>query len=423
MFCKNASTLSIGLLLGGALLFYSGRVNATPAIDNHDDDNDHGAALVVDDDKVQCPNAAFTSIQAAVNAASRGDRINVCPGTYREQVRVNKALTIRGIGVANQHLSLIMPNAVVANSTSTASGNPIAAIVLVEGTDKVTLTHLAVDGTNNGLGDCATNLVGIYYRNASGTVNDVAVRNIQLAPALFGCQAGLGILVQSGGGHRSKVDILDSSIHDYQKNGIVASEAGTEVRISGNAVTGIGSTPLIAQNGIQVSFGAKGTVDNNSVINHLYGQCTSASCPFFAANILIFDSDEVSVFGNSTGNAQVNVYYQGDKGEVSNNTIFQSPVFDGIDLVGDRNSARGNNIKNSGAEGVYVLGNRNEVSNNIINEAPIGIFQDTPSSNNRFNRNDFDNVGLEIVSAPSTTTTTLQSSGSGSVRNASAARP
>ena len=83
---------------------------------------------------------------------------------------------------------------------------------------------------------------------------------------------------------------------------------------------------------------------------------------------------------NSTGNAQVNVYYQGDRGDVSRNTILQSPVFDGIDLVGDQNRASGNDVKNSSAQGVYVLGNRNEVSNNVINEAPIGIFQDSPAA-------------------------------------------
>lgn len=420
MIHKKVSGLLVGVMMSVSLLFCAARVCANPVSGDHDND-DHSTTLLVDDDKVQCPNAAFTSIQAAVNAASRGDRINVCPGTYREQVQVNKALTIRGIEVANQHLSLIMPNAVLANSTSTATGNPIAAIVLVEGTDKVTLTHLAVDGANNGLADCATNLVGIYYRNASGTINDMAVRNIQLAPALFGCQAGLGVLVQSGGGRRSNVDILDSSIHDYQKNGIVASEVGTEVHISGNAVTGIGPTPQIAQNGIQISFGAKGTIDNNSVINHLYSQCTTVSCAFFSANILIFDSDGVSIQRNSTGNAQVNVYYQGNRGEVSHNTIFQSPVFDGIDLVGDRNRASVNNVKNSGAQGVYVLGNRNEVSGNIINEAPIGIFQDSPSSNNRFSGNDFDNIGLNVVSAPATVVSTLQSVGA--ARSASAARP
>jgi parallel beta-helix repeat protein len=47
--------------------------------------------LVVDDDHAQCANAQYTSIQAAVTAASSGSRILVCPGTYREQVTISTA--------------------------------------------------------------------------------------------------------------------------------------------------------------------------------------------------------------------------------------------------------------------------------------------------------------------------------------------
>lgn len=41
-----------------------------------------GARLVVDDDRVQCKDAAFTTLVAAIAAASPGDTILVCPGTY-----------------------------------------------------------------------------------------------------------------------------------------------------------------------------------------------------------------------------------------------------------------------------------------------------------------------------------------------------
>ncbi|HEU4747571.1 MAG TPA: right-handed parallel beta-helix repeat-containing protein [Gemmatimonadaceae bacterium] len=46
--------------------------------------------LVVDDDRTDCPNADFTSIQAAVTAADEGSTILVCAGTYREQVTITK---------------------------------------------------------------------------------------------------------------------------------------------------------------------------------------------------------------------------------------------------------------------------------------------------------------------------------------------
>jgi hypothetical protein len=55
-----------------------------------------GTTLIVDDDHMQCPNATFTSINAAVTAAAPGYTIKVCPGIYTENVVVNKQLTFRG---------------------------------------------------------------------------------------------------------------------------------------------------------------------------------------------------------------------------------------------------------------------------------------------------------------------------------------
>ena len=55
-----------------------------------------GTTLIVDDDHMQCPNATFTSINAAVAAAGPGFTIKVCPGIYRENVIVDKQLTFLG---------------------------------------------------------------------------------------------------------------------------------------------------------------------------------------------------------------------------------------------------------------------------------------------------------------------------------------
>src|SRR5262245_13785405 len=57
------------------------------------------ATLFVDDDRNQYPAAGFTSIQAAVDAASAGDVIRVAPGLYNEVVTVKKDnLTLIGSG-------------------------------------------------------------------------------------------------------------------------------------------------------------------------------------------------------------------------------------------------------------------------------------------------------------------------------------
>lgn len=47
--------------------------------------------LVVDNDRADCPQAHFNSIQAAVDAAQPGDKILVCRGVYPENVLVEKA--------------------------------------------------------------------------------------------------------------------------------------------------------------------------------------------------------------------------------------------------------------------------------------------------------------------------------------------
>jgi pectin methylesterase-like acyl-CoA thioesterase len=58
------------------------------------------APLVVDNDKVECPKAAFTTIQAAVNAATPGDTIRVCAGVYAENVVIGP--TKSGISVCDE---------------------------------------------------------------------------------------------------------------------------------------------------------------------------------------------------------------------------------------------------------------------------------------------------------------------------------
>src|ERR1700741_4732090 len=68
------------------------------------------AQLVVDDDKIDCPNAGFSPIQDAIDAASPGDEIRVCKGIYIEQVKIGKPLDIEADNGA-----ILMPSAMQAN--------------------------------------------------------------------------------------------------------------------------------------------------------------------------------------------------------------------------------------------------------------------------------------------------------------------
>ena len=366
--------------------------------------DDDRPTLLVDDDKVQCPNAGFTTIQAAVDAAPAGATIRVCAGTYTEQVMIKQDVKIRGDNGA-----IILPSGVAANTTSLATGAPIAAVILVMDAERVTLENLTVDGANNAITGCGPGLVGIFYRNASGKISHVAVRNMKLAADLNGCQSGSGIFVQSGNGSTSRVQIEGSSVHDFQKNGITGNEAGTDVEITDNAVSGIGPTTGAAQNGIQVGYGATGNVKNNFVANMIWSPCVSVSmCAFSATGILVFESDDVTVQENSISETQGGVFVQGDHGKVEGNVIFDTLIFDGVGLMGDGNEVRRNFITNSDESGVSIMGNNNSVTENRITEAPIGVLKAAGSMGNTISGNRFFDTFVGVQDPPELASTTIR---------------
>jgi nitrous oxidase accessory protein NosD len=326
--------------------------------------------LVVDDDGVECPEAAFTHIQAAVNASPAGTVVRVCAGTYTEQVVVSQPLTLQG-----ENGAVVKPVNVTPNTTSLFDGSPIAAILLVSDTTGAVIEGLTVDGASNGLPNCLANLVGVFYRNASGRAKRLAVRHVELGPGLEGCQAGLGIFAQSGGGGSSHVEVFDSSVHHFQKNGITVNEPGSVVRLRGNVVMGRGPGRGAAQNGIQIAFGAGGQILQNTVANLLWPGCVSPSnCPASATDVLVVDAVGVRVAGNTLGKSQGGILVVGDGVAVLDNNVHDTDVFDGIAVVGDSNQVTGNTITRSEQSAVYVEGDANTVSRNAVNEAPVGVW-------------------------------------------------
>jgi Periplasmic copper-binding protein (NosD) len=350
------------------------------------------ARLVVDDDKVECPNARFTHIQDAVNAASPGDEIHICKGTYVEQITIHKPLDIDADNGA-----VLMPAAMHANTTSLFDAAPIATALLVADATGVSIAGLTVDGANNGISACAPDLIGVSFQNASGTLDHIAVRNFKLASSDNGCQSGTGIFVQSGNGGISRVEIHDCSVHDFQKNGITADEKGTVAVIRRNVVTGLGPTDGAAQNGVQIGFGAAGSILDNVVTNNIWSPCmTAVTCATVATNILVTQSDGVDVSGNTAGISQVNIFVHGSNATIDHNETFATSVFDGIRLQGNQSRVRINQVFNGAESGVFIAGNNNVITDNTINEAAIGILKETGSSGNIIAGNHFFNTPVSV---------------------------
>lgn len=369
--------------------------------------------------------ATYPTISQAVSSVPPGSTIKICPGAYAEQVLITENLTLIGVsqnGLAGatafgaNNPTIVSPgNGVMVNANDLYDGTGIAAQIAVVTPSKsivtpivVNISNLTIDGGNNQLQDCSTDLVGIYYQNASGTVNHVAARNQELSPGLFGCQQGLAIYAESGysSGGTSAVTIENSSVHDYDKNGITADGSGTVATITGNYVVGIGATSLIAQNGIQVSDGASGKVTNNTVTDDVY--INPDGGPYYSATgILLYDSGgksgkPITISGNTVSNAQGGIVTYGDTAgtadynTITGNKVTTSPaagpyLLDGIDLCSNNNTATSNTVFNSSGAGVHIdsqcteatgtSGNNSTVNSNTINEACAGVLAGNGTGN------------------------------------------
>src|SRR5271170_5549652 len=343
------------------------------------------AQLVVGPNKTACPAAAFSQIQAAINAANPGDHIRVCAGTYPEQLSITKPLEIDA-----ENGAILQPGPIVQNTTSLFDASPIAAAILISDTADVSISGFIVDGSNSGISQCAPDLIGVMFRNASGVIANSAIRKFSLSAALAGCQSGTGIFVQSGAGQTSSVTIENCTIHDFQKNGITGNEIGTTVFIQRNVVTGVGPTPAIAQNGIQIGFGAKGAIRHNIVTNNLYSLCTEvATCQAAATDILVTQSDGIEVSGNKAGLSQVPIFVDGNHARVCDNETFAASVFDGIRVQGNSAEITGNRLFNGAESAIFLMGNNNFVQQNEIGDSSIGILEASGSTANLIAGNRF----------------------------------
>jgi parallel beta-helix repeat protein len=365
----------------------------------------------------------FATIQAAVDAVPAGSTILVCPGTYPEQVKITKNLTLNGTSSGNSDNPTVVPpiGGLAPNTTDPANADaPVAAqIAVLSPATSVIIEHMTVDGKGNGMTSCANPLmVGIYYLNVSGTINQNALRNqIQANSSDQGCQNGLGIYVESGGGGVSTATISSNTVRKYQKNGITVngygdSTAGPSTIIENNTVIGVGSTTGAAENGIQLGFGATGKITGNTTIDDIWGPDTSSDTADAAAGILVFGTSGNTVSGNSVGSTQFGIYIGDNNDTVSGNKIIGTQIFDGIDVCGNSNTLTNNLIHSSTEAAIHLddscsgTGNNNVVKNNSINEACAGILTGTGTSGNTTTPNAMVNVVNFVL--PGDTCATLQ---------------
>lgn len=368
----------------------------------------------------------FTTIQAAVNAVPAGSTIFVCPGTYAEQVTISlNNITLTGVaatsmGVTTDAAVIVPPSGGLAANgqifdTLDGPGSALPQVLVINAAG-VVISHITVDGLSNQ--SCAHGLlIGIYYQDSSGTVTSSVARN-QNEGGGNGDQCGFGILTESDGGgvgSNPTLTVSSSSVHNFQKNGIVArgnNSTGPTLVATGNTVIGVGPVPgNAAQNGIEVGFGATGSVKGNYVADVLYSNNSSSG-----TGILFYATSGAPVANSNTvdsANIGIGINYDpgfgggGNVATINANHIGGSQMLEGIDLCGNAETAESNVIYSSTIAGVFLdntcggnSGSNDTVKSNTINEACAGILLGSGNGNTIMS-NTYANDTYEMLSGDS----------------------
>jgi Right handed beta helix region len=357
-------------------------------------------ALVVGKPGTRCPDARYSTITDAINAAPSGATINICPALYPEHVTIDKPLTLRGVSENGVNRVLLQPVP------------PFDAVITVRNTHDVTIRNLTIDASNNTVSACAVlvntvitgGLAGIHFYNSSGSVESNAIFGARLKHA--GCTAGAGRqpVLFPGNGYGVLVDtdntasgpfrvsISDNRIHDFTRNGILVIGSQANAEIVGNVISGDGPSTGGNQFGVFLALGAVGKVRGNAINEGNCGTLSALDCFDRRSEgvVLRAAGDGTVVEGNIITNAQSGIFVNGaNAARITNNVIMNIDVLSGIHIQALTNSQiDGNKIFGVGPinedastlqtgcginelSGPAISGNT--LRNNIVNDAYCGV--------------------------------------------------
>ena len=209
----------------------------------------------------------FATIQAAIDAASDGDTILIAGGTYTEQLTVTDFTGLTIMAASGANVIVKAPSVLAVNANSETFGDPVRAVIAVNGSTGVDISGIHVDGSFAGdttAGSNSDELTGIGYFNSSGAVRHVDIQNVgnSTGGGLFGLQHGSGLFVDGGHTAGLQVEVRSVSISGFQKTGALI--FGVDVDFVSNVIVGIGGTNLTAQNGVQIG-NSQGLLDGNAI--------------------------------------------------------------------------------------------------------------------------------------------------------------
>lgn len=302
---------------------------------------------------------SYSTISAAVAAVPPNSTVLVCPGTYPEQVTISQPMTLKGLKTGVGKPVITVPSGgLVGNNPAQLSAQKPDPIEEFEEFGPVNISNLIVDGTGSGF-DCSTGeLTGIEYVLASGTLENVEVRNQNPG----GC--GYGIQLFGSDLEVLTVNVQNSRVHSFDNTGINVEDGGGsnfEVTLSSNWVA---STSGSVQAGVAYVL-SQGLITRNIII--VGGQYGLSLFNFFCCMTVT----ENTVAGSNVG-INLGANDLSETTTVTHNVLYKDGK--GIVALGATHIIESNAITQSSIAAIDLnCSSPNTVEDNVIFGAPVGI--------------------------------------------------
>lgn len=227
------------------------------------------------------------------------------------------------------------------------------------------------------------NYYGVVNNGGQVTITKSFVHDIGEVP-FNGTQHGVGIYFAYNSGATGS--ITNNRITRYQKGGIAVTGLGDSAQIAHNTVIGLGPVSFIAQNGIEIGAGAKGSITNNNVSNNSYTGLNFAS----SGGILVFGgscfsdplSAKLTIIGNTATNNDVGVWSSNLDIDPNNSSNCIWPTHSTNNYIA-RNTSSDDSVNNTTGAGTFAYqaaisdqGNGDRIINNNtcgLGYTPTGV--------------------------------------------------
>lgn len=282
--------------------------------------------------------APFLTITKAVNTAVDGTQIWVDAGTFQEQVFIGKTVDITGADYTKTSVKapVALQTTPISIWSANEAVNPI--IFAYDNTKTINLSKLTVDGDG---GRTVNKYFGVLFYEANGSFTFGKITGIRDAGSFSGAQAGIAYY----GGHirtaslTQNLAFTNNIVDDFQKGGVVVDAPGTIGIIDNNTIIGQNVPLVTAQNGIQLSRGAGGSIQGNTVSNCIWNKVEHPH-QYTAAGILLYQAGATTVSGNTLSGNELALNSYGSAGVTYGvNTFSNNKIHLWLDAVSDINAA------------------------------------------------------------------------------------